>query len=864
MRWLLHLLVSKADRDAIASDLAELHEFRRRRDGEAAANRWLRRQHRLYPWFLLADRVRAVIPGGMAMQNLWSDARYTLRSLAAAPALSATIALTIGVALGATVATIAVTRAVVVNPLPYADAGSLYWIYTDNPPYRFNFSVVDYRALEADHPSFSAVAAYQNTQVAVADGEVAERVAAKAVTGSYFPLLRQKARLGRLFDASDDAGNDPIVVLTHAYWMRRFGGDPSVLGRAMTIDGARATVVGVLEEATGPLESQVALFTAARWPAPTRKGPFFTRVIGRLKPDVSTAAAQRALRATNARLFPIWKSSYQDQKATWGLVDLKTRVVGEVGSTLAFVLAAVGCVLLIACANAVNLLIARSLQRSRELAIRSALGATRGRLVQHVLLEAVALAAGAAVIGLAVALLALRLVAVYGVDYIPRLDEIRFSAAAVGWLAGLAAASAVLIAIVPAWYGARLRMDQALRSGGRSASDGPTSRRVQRALVAAEFALATPLLVAGALVLASLDQLMRVPVGMDTTRLLTASVSLPRARYPKPADREAFWKRSLERLAALPGVQRVALSDSRPPSESGQRNNFDLEAKPTPAGENQPICTWVGVSPEFFPATGVALQRGRLLDDRSLQENVVVVDRAWAARFFPREEVLGRRFRSGGCTDCPWTTVVGVVDDVRWTGLDATEPDGTVYFPLVDLQTAFFVLRTAGDPVAVTGALRQAVRELDPGLALADAATGDELIADALATPRYISVLIAMFAGTALVLSVVGIYGVMAYFVQQHTREIGVRLAIGGDPAGVRRLVVFHGLRLVVVGVVAGAAAALLASRLMSTVVFGVSPTDVRLLVGVPAALLAVAAVTCLVPARRAARLDPAEVLRNV
>jgi putative ABC transport system permease protein len=861
---LTRLFFSEADRRAIATDLAELHEYRRRRDGDAAAARWLRRQHRIYPWLLLADRVRAVLPGGIVLQNFWSDARYTLRSLAAVPALSATIVITIGVALGATVATLALIRAVVVNPLPYADASSLYWIYTDNPPYRFNFSVVDYRALEADHPAFSAVAAFQRNQVAVANGDAAERVSAKSVTGSYFPLLGQKAHLGRLFDPSDDARDDRVVVLTHAYWTRRFGRDPSVIGRGLTMDGATATVVGVLEETPGPLENDIALFSAARWPTPKRKGPFFTTALARLKPGASPAAAQQALRATNARLFPIWRSSYQDQKATWGLLDLKTRVVGEVGSTLTFVLAAVACVLLIACANAVNLLIARSLQRSRELAIRGALGATRARLVQHVLLEAMALTVGAALVGLAVTALALRMVTVYGADYIPRLGELHFSAAAVGWLAGLAMASGVVIAIVPAWYGARMRVEQALRAGGRSASEGPTSRRVQRALVAAEFALATPLLVAGALVLASLDQLMRVPVGVDTTRLLTASVSLPAASYPKNTDREAFWRRSLDRLATLPGVQAVALSDSRPPSESGQTNNFDLEDKPTPAGENQPLCAWVAASPGYFKTVGLALHRGRLLDERSLQENVVVVDRAWAARFFPGQEVLGRRFRSGGCTTCPWTTVVGVVEDVRWTGLDATEPDGTVYFPFVDMRGAFFTMRTAGDPAAVTGALRQAVRELDAGLALADVATGDELVAQALATPRYLSVLIALFAGTALVLSVVGIYGVMTYFVQQHTREIGIRLAIGGDPAGVRRMVVFHGLRLVVVGVLVGGAVALLGSRLMSTVVFGVSPTDLRVLVGVPAALLAAAAITCAIPARRAAGLDPASVLRNV
>ncbi|MEO5820451.1 MAG: ABC transporter permease [Vicinamibacteraceae bacterium] len=863
MGWLFRLLVDDADRRAIDSDLAELHDYRRRRDGADAADRWLRRQRRIYPWHLLADRAGTALLRVTTMPHLWSDVRHTLRSLFRVPALSATIVLTVGTALGATVAAIVLTRAVLVNPLPYADADRLQWVYTDNPPYRFSLSVVDYRALEADHPAFSAVAAFQRTQVAVSDGDVSERVTARTVTGSYFPLLGQKPYVGRLFDASDDARDDRVVVLTYGYWARRFGSDPTVLGRSMTIDGARATVVGVLERTSGPLEHDVALFSAARWPTPTRKGPFFTTVLGRLRPDMSADVAQQTLRATNARLFPIWRSSYQDEKATWGLVDLRARVIGEVGSTLIFLLAAVACVLLIACANAVNLLIARSLQRGRELAIRGALGASTGRLLQYVLVEASLLTVGAALIGLGVAAFVLQLVGAYGGDYIPRIDEVRFSATAVAWLAGLAVASGVVMGIVPAWYGARLRMDQALRGGGRSSTDGPTPRRIQRALVAAEFALATPLLVAGALILASLDRLSHVPVGIDTSHLLTASVSLPRARYPQETSREAFWKRALERLAALPGVQSVALSDGRPPSESSQQNNFDLEDRPTPAGQHQPVSTWVGVSTGFFTATGLALERGRLLDERSLQDDVVVVDRAWARRFFPGEEVLGRRFRGGGCTTCPWTTVVGVVGDVRWTGLDASGPLGTVYYPFVDLSTGFVLVRTAGDPLALHLAVRQAVKALDPGLALSDVATGDELMAEALATPRYLTILIGMFAGTALILSLVGIYGVMAYFVQQHTLEIGIRLAIGGNPGQVRRLVVWHGVRLVVAGVVVGTGAAVLATRLMSNVLFGVSATDLRVIVGVPAALLVAAVAACLIPAQRAAALDPAEILRD-
>jgi putative ABC transport system permease protein len=862
VRWLLRYLVDDDDRQTIENDLEELYTVRRRHAGARAADRWLRRQRRAYVWHLLMDRLSAVRPRATTMPHLWTDLRYSLRTLMRVPVLSATIVLTVGLGLGATAAMISIVRAVLVAPLPYTEPASLVWIYTDNPPYRFSLSLVDYRALEADHPSFTAVAASQTRQVTVTEGDHAERVTQKVVSGSYFPLLGRHPQLGRLFDTSDDARDDRVAVLTHAYWMRRFGSDASVLGRALTIDGSSYTVIGVLPRDVGPLEQRVELFTAARWPTPTRKGPFFTTVLGRLRPGVSHAAARDALHATNRRLFPLWRASYQDEKSTWGVQDLKERVVGKVGTTLVFVLAAVGCLLLIACANALNLLIARGLQRTRELAIRSALGASRGRLVQHVVVETTTLIAGAALLGAGIAWASLRLASVYGRDYIPRIDEVHLSATTLAWLVGLAVACSLVIGLLSAWHSARPRVDRTLRASGRGMTDGPGARRVRRALVAAEFALATPLLVAAVLVLTSLDRLTRVPVGIETSHLLTASLSLSGARYAQDADRAEFWKRVVERLAVLPGVESAALSDSRPPRENGQRNNFDLEDRPTPAGQNQPICAWIGVSPGFFRSSGLRLERGRLLDARSLQEDVVVVDRAWAQRFFPGQEVLGRRFRNGGCTTCPWTTVVGVVGNVRWTGLDAVE-DGTVYFPFVDLRDGFAMLRTTAEPASVIPSLRQAIKELDPGLALSRVATGDELMSDALSTPRYLTTLLGVFAVTALMLSVVGIYGVMAHFVQQHTRDIGIRLALGGDPRREQRFVMFQGLRLVAIGVVVGVGVALLTGRLMTTLLFGVSPMDLRTLLGVPAALLLVAMVACFVPARRVASIDPARILRE-
>ena len=863
MRWLLRLLTSDADRRAIESDLAELYELRRQQHGARAADRWLRRQHLLYPWHLFLDRCRRPIPRATTMPHLWRDIRYSLRSLAHVPALSATIVLTVGIGLGATSAMIGLVRAVLVDPLPYAHAEDLVWLYTDTPPYRFRFSVVDYRALDADHPTFSGVAAYQTHFVTVTGRGSAERVAMKEATGSYFPLLGQRPQVGRLFDPSDDAQDERTVVLTDAFWARRFGRDRDVLGQALVIDGAPYTIVGVLERTAGPLEHDISLFTTAHWPAPTRKGPFFTTALARLGPGVSRAAALAALGATNRRLFPIWQSSYQDEKATWGIQDLKARVVGEIGPTLNVVLAAVGCVLLIACANAVNLLIARGLHRSREMTIRGALGASRGRLAQHLVVEAGALTIAAGLVALGVAAASLQLVAIYGADYVPRIDEVRMSGAVIASLAALSLASGAIIGLIPALHGSRQALDHALRTGGRSATDGPGARRVRRALVAAEFALATPLLVAATLVAASLDRLTRVPVGIDMTRVLTAEVSLPSSSYGRDADREAFWKRTVPRLTALPGVEAAAIADSRPPSESGNQNNFDLEDRPTPNGRNQPVCTWVGVSTEFFATVGLRLEAGKLLDAHSQQENAVLVDRAWANRFFPGQEVVGRRFHEGGCTTCSWTTVIGVVSNMRWIGLDAPAEDGTVYFPLGDSQNAFFMLRAAGAPASLVPSLRQAVKELDPGLALSNVATGDELMSEALATPRYLTVLIGVFACTALVLSIVGIYGVMAYFVQQHAREIGIRLALGGEPARVRRMVVLQGLRLTVGGVAVGICASFAANRVIQTLLFGVDPTDLRMIVGIPVALVAVALIACLVPAQRAARLDPAAILRE-
>jgi putative ABC transport system permease protein len=858
--------VSDRDRRAIESDLAELYEWRRRRDGDRAAARWLRRQLLLYPLHLFMDRCRSIArsPGGI-MRGLWRDVHHSLRGLARTPALSVTIVLTVGIGLGATTAMVGVTRAVLIDPLPYAAPDALVSIYTDYPPYRSPFSVVDYQALEEQQTAFTRVAGYQNTRVVFSNGGLAEPVRGKNVTWSYFALLGISPLQGRVFDRSDDEPGAQPVVVGHAFWTDYLGADPAAIGRVITLDGVPHTVVGVLANDIGPFERGVACFTVAHWPTPTRKGPFSIFVLGRLRPDVPPAAAEDQLHAISRRLFPLWQTSYQDSRATWGLMDLKARVVGTGGPTLLFVLAATACVLLIACANGLNLLVSRTLHRQRELAIRSALGASRRRLLQHVLSESAVLAIGAALMGGAVAAGAIRIVTVAGIGYIPRITEVHLSGTVLGWLVALSVASGAFLGLVPALSSARLRMDQSLRSGGRGATGGPGARRMRRLLVAVQFAIATPLIVAAALLTGSLHNLQQVDIGVDIHHILTAGISLPAAQYA-PSSAQEFWKRAQARVEVLPGVEAAGFADGVPPNGVSNENNIDLEDHPTPPGQSQPQSIWVSVTPEYFKAVGLALVSGRLFDERDFVTTApptVVVDRAWARRFFPNLEVLGRRFREGGCSQCPWTTVVGLVGTVKYLGLDS--PDvGTVYSPIENTNRArYFVMRTAGDPGAISPALRQAVHELDPNLAISNVAPVESLVSDALEVPRYLSALTGSFALIALLLSVIGIYGVMSYFVQQQARDIGIRLALGGEPSRIRQMILRQGFQIVLAGIVVGIGCALLGGHLMTTLLFGVGATDLRTLLGVPSALLAVALLACFLPARRAAAIDPATILRE-
>ena len=877
IRLFLHLILREDHRRSVMSDLSELYQVRWERDGEAAARAWLRRQTRLYPFTLIGAHLRRREPSHDSrltthspptehLRTLSRDLRHSLRSLMRTPMLTATIVLTVGLGIGATTAIFSVIDAVLIRPLPYSNPGDLVRIYTDQPPNRWPFSVADYLALEEQQTSFRGIAAYWNATMTFTRDDVAERVQGSSVTWNYLSLLGINPIVGRQFNEADGVpGAERVALVSHGFWTRHLARDHAAIGRPIRLNGNDFTVVGVLPRDPGPLEYQREFFITEPLQTPPRKGPFFMRVVGRLHENAEVASAAEELRAINRRIFPIWQSSWQDETTTWGMVDLKAFVVGDVSSTLAIVLGAVGFVLLIACTNAANLLIARATHRSRELAVRAALGASRGRVLQHLLSESVLLAIGGASVGLLLTVGGIQLLATAGADFIPRSAEISINSSVLWFLTTVTLGSAVLFGLVPSLHGSRTRFEAALKSGGRGATDGTGPRYLRRALVISQFAIAAPLLIGAGLLVASLAKLQRVDPGFDTSNLLTAAISLPAVAYADTSAVRTFWDQFQARVEALPGVEGVGFANARPPTQLNEINNFNLEDHPTPRGEIQPTAPWVNGSPEYFDVLGISLIRGRMFDDRDWTSGdpVVLVDETWASHFFPNESAVGKRLGDGGSPD--WTTIIGVVSKVKYLGLDNPNADGTVYRPIPPSGSRFryFFVRTALDPFSVLPAVRQIVRELDSSLPVSGVATADELMADSLQQPRYLAVLVGAFAMVALLLSLIGIYGVMAYFVQQHTRDIGIRIALGGGPSDVMRLVVRQGMHLVVVGTALGVIAALGLTRYMSALLFEVGATDAATFAIVSLGMLGTAVIACFGPARRAAGLDPARTLRE-
>jgi putative ABC transport system permease protein len=814
---------------------------------------------------LYRERTRDMNVHGL-IESVAQDLRICGRSLLRTPILALTIVVTVGLGIGATTVIFGTVHAALLRPLPYPDPDRLVRIYTDAPPNKFPFSVADFLALQAQQTQFEGVTGYATRPMAFSDGIVAERLNGRMVSWTYFGVLGIQPAIGRDFTEEDGrSGNPRTVIVSHGFWQRRLGGRVDGIGKAVRLDGTDYILAGVLPRAVGPLEQGQDFFAAAQFEPPQRKGPFFITVVGRQRKDTQRTVALDELRAINRRLFPIWRASYQDERASWNMTDLKTHVAGDVGTTAEVALAAVVLLWLIACANGSSLLVARVTSRRRELAVRAALGASRARIVHYLLVESGLVALTAAAVGIVLASAGITVLRNVGGSYFPRTQEISLDGPVLALLAGLTAASALLFGLIPALHGSGTSVDESLRAMGRSSTGSRSVRQLRQVIVGSQFAIATPLLIVAGLLLSSLNELGRVNLGFDSRNVLTAQIILPDAQYPE-SRRMAFWNELSLRLGQLPGVADVAFADGRPPNEVNNFNNFKLELSLLTPGQSEPVTPWVAVTPGYFRLLGLTLLEGRLLEERdALPRNVetVVVDRAWAKRFFPNDSPVGKRLRQGGCSTCPWTVVVGVVNEVKYEGLDKPD-DGTVYSPL-DRQSRFrnVVLRTTVDPQSVVPSFRQTVREIDTALPLSSIATIDDLVAGSLQRPQSLSLMVGSFALVALILSIIGIYGVMAYYVQQHLKDISIRMALGSTSSEVLRLVIGEGMSVVAAGTAIGLLTAFLFTRLISRLLFGVGYADALTYVGVTSLLLAVALVAGIGPARRASRLQPSVVLRN-
>ena len=811
------------------------------------------------------ERRRRPVPQGDGyLSSLWQDIRFSWRMMRRSPGFAIVVVTTLMLGIGANTAVFSVVRGVLMRPLPYEEPGRLAFIYTWSPPNQWPLSVADFLALQEQQTVFENVSAFTTRGVTYNDETVADRLTARFVTSGFFATLGSKLPLGRTFRPAEGAAHATrTLVVSHGFWNTYLGGHDDALGKPIRLDGIDYTLIGVLPDAVGPLEEQADLFPILTLDTPSRKGPFFLSVVARLRSGVEIIGAQEELDAINRRIFPIWQTSYQDESATWGVLDLRESIVADSKTMLLVLQGAVALILLISIANVANLTLVRTANRSAELTVRRALGASRRRVVRQLVVESVMLTSIGGIAGTLLAFASTGAVRAVGAAHIPRLAEVGPEATVLFFGVLITFASGLLFGALPALSGPR-----GFAGSSARITESRGQRNMGRLFVAFQFALVVPLLFGAGLLTQSLTRLHQVDPGFDATNLLTLRVSLPRPSYPEAGDIRRFWDAAITEVDALPGVVSVGLADSRPPREARQTNNFNLEDQPTPPGRAQPGAPWVTVTPGFFDALRVNLLQGRMFGNREGDEAVlaVLVDRAWVRRFYPGGDAIGRRFQSGGCTrdDCPWNTVIGVVGDVKFAGLH-DQVAGVVYRPHASdtYRTMNLFVRTQMDPVTVLPQVRSVLRSLDPTLAPSNVSAGAQLLGDALEEPRYVAVILALFAVTALLVASVGIYGVLSDFVRRYTRDIGIRIALGGRPRDVFGLIVGRGMTLVAIGSGAGVLAALAMSRLLSGLLFDTTPYDAGALAAAVSFLLAVVFATCAAPALRASRVDPTIALKE-
>jgi putative ABC transport system permease protein len=810
------------------------------------------------------EEVHHPTPGALKMlADLLTDARYAVRQLIKTPGFTVVAVLTLAFGIGATTAIFSVVNTVMLRPLPYPDAERLVRVFERVPQYgRFSVAPANFLDWRQQNTVFERIAAYAPGSDTFAGTDGPERIPRASVSWDIFELLGVAPALGRGFREEEDApGRNGVVVISHGLWQRRFGSDPGVLGQTISLSGTPVTIVGVMPAGFYFPNREAEFWRPIAFAANPTRGGHFLGVIARLKPAVTLAQADAEMRTIAERLAVQYPQNSRDESAETAV--LRELIVGPVRPMLFTLLAAVGVVVLIACANVANLLLVRASVREREIAIRTALGAGRRRIAMQMLTESLVLAVAGGALGVLLAYLAISPIQSMGVGTIPRVTELALDPTVLVVTLLVTLGTGVIFGLAPAWQAARGGAGAALKEGGRS-STGSSGRWMRHSLLVAEVALSIVLLVGATLLIRSFAKLTSVDPGFDADRVLAFQVALPPGAYPEDHHRVAFYDRLLDRLRGLPGAEAAAMTQALP-MRGDYVLSFEIQGRPPAQPDDEQSANHRVVSPEYFAAMGIPLLRGRLLSERDTQTTpmVAVVDQAFVQRHFPSEDPIGRGIDIGNGTD-GFYEIVGVVGDVHHGGLDATATP-TMYVPYKQdvFSAMWIVVKTGGDPASLAGMARQSVRELDGALPAFSIMPLAEVVNESVAQRRFSMMLLGLFAFVALFLAAVGLYGVVAYTVSQRTQEIGLRMAIGAEPGDVMRMVVGGGMKLATIGVAIGVAGALALASLIASMLYGVTAFDPASYVVTAAVLLVVAALACWIPARRAMRVDPLVALRQ-
>jgi putative ABC transport system permease protein len=810
------------------------------------------------------------------MQTLWQDLRYGARMLLKKPGFTLIAVITLALGIGANTAIFSVVYAVLLRALPRADPDRLVMVYEANVERGFNRGAVapgNYLNWKAQQTVFEEIGAYVTQSFALAGNDGADMLEGARVSANIFGLLRAAPGLGRVFTNEEDRlGGDRVVILSHGLWRRRFGAAQDIVGQSITLDDKPYAIVGVMPEGFSFPTSNVEIWAPAALDAERGLDGMTGRllqVMARLKPQSTIEQARAEMEIITQRMArenPNFNSNLSANIAT-----LREEVVSGWRRILLILFAVVACVLLISCANVANLLLARASTRTRETAIRVAVGASRLRIVRLLLIESLLLACAGGVVGL--------LIGWWGVDVLVALnpfDQLRESGvridANVAWFTfALTFLTGLLFGLAPALKSSKPDLNESLKDGGRGATAGAGLRS---ALVVSEIALSLVLLVGAGLMIRSFLRLQSVDSGFDPRDLLTLRLSLPEARYPEAHQVINFYQQLTERLGRLPGVESVAATHALPLGGLSGVRPFTVEGRPRPESGKAPITPYRMVSPEYFRTMKITLVRGRdfTKQDEGQAAGVVIINQEFQRRYFPGEDPIGKRITLGGYDD-QWGEIVGVVGDVRhWGAENEAQPEMYWAYSQAWLarsptlsrlrRSLTLALRAGGDPQSLIQDVRREVIAMDKALPLTSVRTMEERMGDSLAGRRFNTLLLSLFASVALILAVVGLYGVISYTAAERTRDIGVRMALGAQTGDVLRLVIGQGLRLTLVGVGIGLLASFGLTRLMKDMLFEVRPTDPLTFVAIAVLLTAAALMACYIPARRATKVDPMVALR--